>query len=155
MSCFPKYILDIKGALLFIFKTFGYCLKDLELHKLGGRAEVKGRVICALCSWLFPPLLISLYPRKEQILMPAGSRASPMDIPLHPCPTSFSFSQFSMIFQGRRWRLEKCEFWSHGWGEGRSTRKNGMGEEEDFPFQIAIHFLLDNLKSHTLCEPED
>ena len=30
-----------------------------------------------------------------------------------------------------------------------------MGEEEDFPFQIAIHFLLDNLKSHTICEPED
>ena len=30
-----------------------------------------------------------------------------------------------------------------------------MGEEEDFPFQIAIHFLHDNLKSHSICEPED
>ena len=40
-------------------------------------------------------------------------------------------------------------------GGEKHQKENGMEEEEDFPFQIAIHFLLDNLKSHTIREPED
>lgn len=49
--------------------------------------------------------------------------------------------------------MEKCQFWSMAEGREKHQKENGL--EEDFPFQMAIHFLLDNLKSHTICEPED
>lgn len=79
-----------------------------------------------------------------------------MDIPLQPLSHLFLLQSVLSGLPG--WKVKVGEVWSSGPMDERRQKhqkEKGMGEGEDFPFQVAIHFLLNNLKSHTICEPED
>lgn len=85
--------------------------------------------------------------------MPAGfSHGHPPPSPVPPFSPSVS-SLWSSRVEGEGWGSVS----SGPMDERRQKhqKEKGMGEGEDFPFQVAIHFLLNNLKSHTICEPED
>lgn len=79
-----------------------------------------------------------------------------MDIPLHPLYHLFLLQSVLSGLPG--WKVKVGEVWSSCPMDERRQKhqkEKRMGEGEDFPFQVAIHFLLNNLNSHTIGEPED
>lgn len=84
-------------------QTIRSCLKGLELLTGGqGRGGEGGGDYLCIVLLALPPTPNFLVPQKGA--NPSGLQAAGLlhGHPLHPCPTSFSFSQFSLIFQGGR-----------------------------------------------------